>query len=180
MTAHHSRTPQNLRRRKRKHRHSRRAKKTRCNSVLRQRPRQTRPNRPRTTGNRYPKTSRHPYQRPRLHQNRHSTKQNPDIINVHQRKLTVGETRKRLKTLAETKTAKQMKNQIIFLQPSQNPNSQTAIHSTLALSPSFPEAIVSATETEHSRQAKDTQQPKQPLQTPTKQLPRKRHQHLRL
>ena len=37
------------------------------------------------------------------------------IIYVHQRKLTIGECIKRLKIITETKTAEQMKNQIIFL-----------------------------------------------------------------
>lgn len=37
------------------------------------------------------------------------------IIYVHQRKLTVGECIKRLRLLIETKTAEQMKNQIVFL-----------------------------------------------------------------
>ena len=37
------------------------------------------------------------------------------IIYVRQQKLTVGECIKRLKTIAETKTKEEMRNQIIFL-----------------------------------------------------------------
>jgi predicted nuclease of predicted toxin-antitoxin system len=37
------------------------------------------------------------------------------IIYVHQRKMTIGECVKRLRIIAETQTAQQMNNQLIFL-----------------------------------------------------------------
>jgi hypothetical protein len=37
------------------------------------------------------------------------------IIYVHQQKLTIGECIKRLKIIAETKSAQEMENQILFL-----------------------------------------------------------------
>ncbi len=42
-------------------------------------------------------------------------KQHPGIIYVHQQKLSIGECIKRLKAIAETKSAKEMRNRIIFL-----------------------------------------------------------------
>ena len=42
-------------------------------------------------------------------------KQHPGIIYVHQQKLSVGECIKRLKVIVETKSRKEMRNQMIFL-----------------------------------------------------------------
>ena len=44
-----------------------------------------------------------------------SQREHPGIIYVHQQKLSVGECIRRLKTIAETKSLKEMRNQIIFL-----------------------------------------------------------------
>jgi len=74
MTAHRSKTHQNLRWRKRQHRNHRRPKKTRYNRIFSQRPRQTGPNRRRTATNSNPKPSRHIHPRRRLHQNSHKQK----------------------------------------------------------------------------------------------------------
>jgi predicted nuclease of predicted toxin-antitoxin system len=42
-------------------------------------------------------------------------KNHPGIIYVHQQKMAIGECIKKLKTISETKTPQEMRNQIIFL-----------------------------------------------------------------
>ena len=42
-------------------------------------------------------------------------KKHAGVIYIHQQKLTIGESVKRLKIIVETKTPEQMKNQTIFL-----------------------------------------------------------------